>query len=219
MIQVVEKCQEQDASADPNQTVQGFIDLCARHEHNFYKFVHEVHTHDNGLFDQLMGWIEGILEFLRTGPKNGTLNINALFEGGVSAGVIDKEKVIQEVNELIAWQEARKKWHHDKTRQKMAAEGGGQGQADLIPGGAFKSSDFGLDQMDLEDMAYDDDTEDEEDAEQEDQLDPIAAERQRRAKRRDRLRRSAGEPTKPHVTEVLKLKENFLVMLRETLAE
>ncbi|CRK42690.1 hypothetical protein BN1708_016940, partial [Verticillium longisporum] len=101
----------------------------------------------------------------------------------------------------------------------MAAEGGGQGQADLIPGAAFKSSDFGLDQMDLEDMAYDDDTEDEEDAEQEDQLDPIAAERQRRAKRRDRLRRSAGEPTKPHVTEVLKLKENFLVMLRETLAE
>ncbi|KAM0280740.1 hypothetical protein ACHAQH_003910 [Verticillium albo-atrum] len=219
MIQVVEKCQEQDASADPNQTVQGFIDLCARHEHNFYKFVHEVHTHDNGLFDQLMGWIEGILDFLRTGPKNGTLDINALFEGGVGAGVIDKEKVIQEVNELIAWQEARKKWHHDKTRQKMAAEGGGQGQADLVPGGAFKSSDFGLDQMDLEDMAYDDESEDEEEAEQEDQLDPIAAERQRRAKRRDRLRRSAGEPTKPHVSEVLKLKENFLVMLRETLAQ
>ncbi|KAM0332437.1 hypothetical protein ACHAQA_002718 [Verticillium albo-atrum] len=219
MIQVVEKCQEQDASADPNQTVQGFIDLCARHEHNFYKFVHEVHTHDNGLFDQLMGWIEGILEFLRTGPKNGTLDINALFEGGVGAGSIDKEKVILEVNELIQWQEARKKWHHDKTRQKMAAEGGGQGQADLIPGGAFKSSDFGLDQMDLEDMAYDDESEDEAEAEQEDQLDPIAAERQRRAKRRDRLRRSAGEPTKPHVSEVLKLKENFLVMLRETLAQ
>ncbi|GKT83356.1 PX domain-containing protein [Colletotrichum tofieldiae] len=96
MIQVVEKCQEQDASADPNQTVQAFIDLCQRHEHNFYKFVHEVHTHDNGLFDQLMGWIEDILEFLRKGPKNGTLNVNALFEGGVSSGIIDKDKVIEE---------------------------------------------------------------------------------------------------------------------------
>ncbi|EFQ26331.1 PX domain-containing protein [Colletotrichum graminicola] len=216
MIQVVEKCQEQDASADPNQTVQAFIDLCQRHENNFYKFVHEVHTHDNGLFDQLMGWIEDILEFLRKGPKNGTLNINALFEGGVSSGIIDKAKVIEEVNQLIAWQEARKKWHHDKTRQKMAAEG--NGGPDLAPTG-FSSSDFGLDQMDLEDMAYDDDDEEEEEAEEEDELDPIEAERRRRAKRRDRLRRSAGEPTKPPVSEIHKLKENFLVMLREVLAQ
>ncbi|GKT42152.1 PX domain-containing protein YPT35 [Colletotrichum spaethianum] len=215
-LQVVEKCQEQDASADPNQTVQAFIDLCQRHEHNFYKFVHEVHTHDNGLFDQLMGWIEDILEFLRKGPKNGTLNINALFEGGVSSGIIEKDKVIDEVNQLIAWQEARKKWHHDKTRQKMAAEG--NGGPDLAPTG-FSSSDFGLDQMDLEDMAYDDDDEEEEDAEEEDELDPIEAERRRRAKRRDRLRRSAGEPAKPPVSEVHKLKENFLVMLREVLAQ
>ncbi|TID04629.1 PX domain-containing protein [Colletotrichum higginsianum] len=216
MIQVVEKCQEQDASADPNQTVQAFIDLCQRHEHNFYKFVHEVHTHDNGLFDQLMGWIEDILEFLRKGPKNGTLNVNALFEGGVSSGAVDKDKVIEEVNQLIAWQEARKKWHHDKTRQKMAAEG--NGGPDLVPTG-FSSSDFGLDQMDLEDMAYEEDDEDEDEAEEEDELDPIEAERRRRAKRRDRLRRSAGEPTKPPVSEVHKLKENFLAMLREVLAQ
>ncbi|KAF4884204.1 PX domain-containing protein [Colletotrichum fructicola] len=216
MIQIVEKCQEQDASADPNQTVQAFIDLCQRHEHNFYKFVHEVHTHDNGLFDQLMGWIEDILEFLRKGPKNGTLNINALFEGGVSSGAIDKAKVIEEVNALIAWQEARKKWHHDKTRQKMAAEG--NGGPDLVPTG-FSSSDFGLDQQDLQDMAYEDEEDDEAEAEEEDELDPIEAERRRRAKRRDRLRRSAGEPVKPPVSEVHKLKENFLVMLREVLAE
>ncbi|KAH8175793.1 FAD binding domain-containing protein [Sarocladium implicatum] len=144
MIQVVDKCRDQDASADPNQTVQAFIDLCARHEHNFYKFVHEVHTHDNGLFTQLMEWIEGILEFLRHGPKNGTLNVNALFEGGVGGGVLDKEKAIEEINALIAWQEARKKWHNDKTRQKMAAEG--QVGGDMVPPGlAFKSADFGLD--------------------------------------------------------------------------
>lgn len=179
--------------------------------------MHEVHTHDNGLFDQLMGWIEDILEFLRKGPKNGTLNVNALFEGGVSSGAIDKAKVIDEVNQLIAWQEARKKWHHDKTRQKMAAEG--NGGPDLVPTG-FSSSDFGLDQMDLEDMAYDDEDGDEEDeAEEEDELDPIEAERRRRAKRRDRLRRSAGEPAKPPVSEVHKLKDNFLVMLREVLAQ
>ncbi|KAB5536426.1 succinate flavo protein subunit [Coniochaeta sp. 2T2.1] len=218
LIQVVEKCREQDASADPNKTVQAFIDLCQRHEHNFYKFVHEVHTHDNGLFTQLMGWIEGILEFLRKGPKNGAIDINALFEGAVSAGTIDKAKAVEEIDALIAWQEARKKWHHDKTRQKMAAEGGAA-PADLIPGALnFSSLDFGLDQADLDDMAYESETDDEEELEKEDEMDPIEAERRHRARRQDRLRRTAGEPVKPEVSEVHKLKDNFLVMLRMTRA-
>ncbi|KAL2262042.1 hypothetical protein VTK26DRAFT_2636 [Humicola hyalothermophila] len=227
MIQVVERCRDQDASADPNQTVQAFIDLCQRHEHHFYKFVHEVHNHDNGLFTQLMGWIEGILEFLRKGPKNGSLDVNALFEGAVASGVIDRDRAIDEIDRLIAWQEARKKWHHDKTRQKMAADGVpaaglGESSSSSLPGAmAFKSSDFGLDQEDLAEMEYDDgdDSADELDAEAEDELDPIEAERRRRARRQDRLRRHAGEPKKPEVEEVHKLKDNFLVMLRMVLAE
>lgn len=229
IIQTVDKCREQDASADPNQTVQAFIDLCARHEHNFYKFVHEVHTHDNGLFTQLMGWIEGILEFLRKGPKNGKLNVNALFEGGVSAGVINKEKAVEEINALIAWQESRKKWHNDKTRQKMAAEsstavpGGGTGPGGLVGGGvlSFDVSDFGLDRADVDDFNdyQEEDSEDELEAEAEDDLDPIEAERRRRQKQQHHLRRRAGEPVKPKIDEVHKLKENFLVMLREVLAD
>ncbi|KAM3457422.1 hypothetical protein MY3296_001164 [Beauveria thailandica] len=223
VIQTVEKCREQDASADPNQTVQAFIDLCQRHEHNFYKFVHEVHTHDNGLFTQLMGWIEGILEFLRKGPANGKLNINALFEGGVSTGTIDKTKAIEEINELIAWQEARKKWHNDKTRQKMAAEsntGGGGLGGSLVTGMSFDVSDFGLDSADIDDFNnyHEEDSEEELEAEAEDELDPIEAERRRRQKQQHTLRRRAGEPVKPKIHEVHKLKANFLVMLRQVLA-
>lgn len=218
----MEKCRDQDASADPNQTVQAFIDLCAHHEHNFYKFVHEVHTHDNGLFAQLMGWIEGILEFLRKGPANGTLDINALVEGAVSQSLIDKDRAIAEINSLIAWQEARKRWHQDKTRQKLAADGGGPGSSiDSLPGMSFSAGDFGLDPVDLDDMAYDyDDSDDDlEELEREDDLDPIEAERRRRAKKQDRLRRSAGEPEKPPISEIYKLHDNFIVMLRMVLAE
>lgn len=216
MIQVVERFHQQDASADPNQTVQAFIDLCARHEHNLYKFIHEVHTHDDGLFTQLMGWIEDILEFLRKGPRNGTLNINALFEGAVSTGIVDKEKAIKEVNELIAWQEARKKWHHDKTRQKMAAESNTGFDAILS---SFSSKDFGLDQEDIDELGYEDSEGESETESEADEDDPIEAERRRRSKRRDRLRRRAGEPEKPAISEIHKLQENFIVMLREVLAE
>jgi hypothetical protein len=140
-----------------------------------------------------------------------------LFEGGVSAGILNKETAIEEVNTLISWQEARKKWHHDKTRQKMAAEGQLPGPAGAV-GVGFDSADFGLDGQDLQEMAFDIESESEE-AEEDDELDPIQAERRRRAKRQDRLRRSAGEPAKPEVSEVHKLHDNFLVMLRDVLAD
>ncbi|KAG9244720.1 hypothetical protein BJ878DRAFT_542002 [Calycina marina] len=221
MIVVVEKCREQDVSADPNQTVQAFIDLCARHEHNFYKFVHEVHTHDNGLFTQLMGWIEGILEFLRQGPKAGKLDINALFAGAVSVGQLDQQKAIAEIDSLIAWQEARKKWHQDKTRQKMAAQGGvsAAGAIDLPGIQLFSSADFGVDEADMAEMQIEEESGSEDEGSEEDELDPIQAERKRRARRQDHLRRGAGEPQKPEIVECGRLTESFLSMLRMVLAE
>lgn len=168
-----------------------------------------------------MGWIEGILEFLRQGPKAGKLDINALFLGAVSVNQLDQHKAIAEINSLISWQEARKKWHQDKTRQKMAAEGGGAGSnTEAVPGAlAFQSSDFGLDAMDLQDMNYEDESESGDEDSADDELDPISAERKRRARRADHLRRSAGEPVKPQVEEVHKLKEGFLSMLRMVLSE
>jgi hypothetical protein len=75
--------------------------------------------------------------------------------------------------------------------------------------------------MDLEELKYDDEDADESTDEEEDldELDPIAAERKRRLKAQDRLRRTAGEPLKPPVAEVFKLHESFLSMLRMVLAE
>ena len=70
--------------------------------------------------------------------------MNALFQGAVDMSQVDKEKSIGEINALVKWQEERKKWHQDKTRQKMAAEG----SAETAPGAAtFRSSDFGLNEV------------------------------------------------------------------------
>ena len=229
MFSVLTTAQRQDVSADPNQTVQSFIDLCARHEHNFYKFVHEVHIHDNGLFTQLMGWLEGILEFLRHGPKGGKLDMNALFQGAVDVSAINKSAAIAEIDALILWQEQRKKWHQDKTRQKMAAEGTTPAPASAPnsaaalsppPGNAtFRSSDFGLDQADLAELRDSEAWSEDSSGEDSEGMDPIVAERKRRVRRQDHLRRSAGEPVKPEVRELGKLREGFLAMLRMVLAE
>ncbi|KAJ5538631.1 hypothetical protein N7494_008110 [Penicillium frequentans] len=217
-IAVIESAQRQDASADPNQTVQSFIDLCARHQDNFYKFIHEVHQHDNGLFQSLMSWIEEILDFLRKGPSGGKLDMNAMFQGAAGAGQVDKDVALAEINALIKWHEDRKRWHLNKTRQKMAAEG----TSETIPGSTtFKGSDFGLDEGDLEDLTISDEASDSEDegTEDDEEDDPIASERRRRIKKQDQLRRTAGEPVKPEITEILKLTDPFVVMLRHVLAE
>ena len=71
---------------------------------------------------------------------------------------------------------------------------------------------------DLQDLNYSSSGTDDEDSEDE-TLDPISAERKRRAKRQDHLRRSAGEPVKPPISEVTKMRPGFLVMLRMVLAE
>ena len=220
LIQVVEKAQRQDIGSDPNVIVQSFIDLCERHQDDFYKFVHEVHTHDNGLFEQLMGWLEGILDFLRNGPKGGKLDINALFQGAVSARQIDVAATKKEIDDLITWQADRKQWHSNKTRQKLAAENGPP-STDIRRASQIRSSDFGLNEEDINELQLDGDSDSDSDDEDEaaDDLDPIAAERRRRGKAQDRLRRRAGEPQKPEVSEIYKLGDGFVAMLRNVLAE
>jgi len=219
MITVVDRCRERDFSADPNQTVQAFIDLCARHEHNLYGFIHDVHTNDNGLLTQLIDWVETIISFLKNGPKEGKLDMNALYVTSVKSKKIDHEKALKEIDVIINWQEARKKWHQDKTRQKMAVDGTSN-MANKLPGdGLFQSSDFGLNKMDLEDFNYDDAELNNYDEEM-DELSPIVSERiMRDRKNQFDLRRTAGEPVKPPITELGKIHEDFLVLLREVLAK
>jgi hypothetical protein len=77
--------------------------------------------------------------------------------------------------------------------------------------------------MDLADLDTDDDDDDSSfmstESEFDGDADPIVAEQQRRSKQQERLRRSAGEPKKPVVTELGKLRPAFLESLRCVLAE
>jgi len=167
-----------------------------------------------------MGWVEGILEFLKEGPKGGKLDINTLLRVSLDSGIIDEKKAIAEVNGLVKWQIARKRWHQNKTRQKMASEG----PEDLLPGiHTFSFGDFGLDEQDLAEFELDEEDEDSgSENEEQDELeavDPIAAERKKRMRERERLRSRAGEPKKPEIDELKKLHPGFLSMLRSVLAE
>lgn len=148
--------------------------------------------------------------------------MNALFQGAADMGQINKSVAIDEINALVKWQADRKKWHHDKTRQKMAADGTfvpASANSEPSPGaGTLRSSDFGLNESDLADLGSASPFSSE-DEEEDDDADPISSERKRRARKQDHLRRSAGEPMKPAVSELGKMKEGFLAMLRMVLAD
>ena len=155
--------------------------------------------------------------------------MNALFVGAVEMRTVERGVAIKEIKELLRWQEKRKRWHQDKTRQKMATASDGPDGVGIEQSGAgglantFKASDFGLNALDLQDL--NDDEEEEGGAwgssseDEDEDADPIVAERKRRQKRQDLLRRSAGEPVKPSIVEVRKMKDGFLSMLRMVLAE
>jgi len=219
IIVVVEKAQKQDLASDPNKTVQAFIDLCARHEDNFFKFIHEVHLHDNGLFSSLMGWIEDILAFLRNGPKRGALDMNKLFEDAVEQKIVDSAKAKAEIDSLIKWQWDRKRWHEGKTRQKMAS--GRENWQEATPLGGFSALDFGLEPEDLADLAIDDAEIDDDLAfeEEGDDQDMIVMEQKRKNRQAEMLRRTAGQPLKPKIEELHKMGDVFLVALKNVLAE
>jgi hypothetical protein len=77
--------------------------------------------------------------------------------------------------------------------------------------------------MDIQDLELDDagasESDEESELDDEDISDPIEAERKRRAKLAEKLRRTAGEPKKPPIQELRKLDESFVAMLRSVLAE
>ncbi|THH06358.1 hypothetical protein EW146_g9633, partial [Bondarzewia mesenterica] len=66
LIRTVESVEEL-SQVDPQRTVQTFIDLIQRHEQSFYHFVHKVHSKGEGLFTDLMRWIELFLTVIREG--------------------------------------------------------------------------------------------------------------------------------------------------------
>ncbi len=149
VIATVYKAEEQDLSTNPNTLVQSFIDLTGRHQNSFFHFVHEAHLHDDGLFDNLMHWIELILTFLREGTPQ-QLDLEQIFN---STADLDKALAIREIDDCIKYNADLKVWRQDRLRKRMAAETSLQRANDgTIPMGSFSGADFGLDNDDLDEM-------------------------------------------------------------------
>lgn len=100
--------------AEPQRTVQIFVDLVARHEARFYSFVHSVHSKGEGLFDNLMTWIELFINFVRDGLPS-PISLEFLLPHSGQA----RRDVIAEVDSVVEYHLKLKQAHHERMRKRM----------------------------------------------------------------------------------------------------
>ncbi|KAH0839734.1 hypothetical protein J3R83DRAFT_674 [Lanmaoa asiatica] len=121
LIRTVEQTEDLSQS-DPSLTVQAFIDLVNRHEQSFYSFVHKVHSKGQGLFDNLMKWIERFLTAIREGigasGLGGEGNKIAL-ETVLPAGGEERARIMEEVDKVMHWHYLNKIAHEEKLRSRF----------------------------------------------------------------------------------------------------
>lgn len=99
---------------DPQRTVQIFVDLVARHESRFYHFVHQVHSKGEGLFDNLMSWIELFINFVRDGLPS-PVSLDFL----LPVGGKEREDVLKEVDAIVEYHRKLKLAHHERMTKRM----------------------------------------------------------------------------------------------------
>lgn len=102
--------------------MQAFIDLVNRHEQSFYSFVHKVHSKGQGLFDNLMKWIERFLTAIREGIGASGLGgegNKVVLETMLPAGSEERARIMEEVDKVIHWHYLNKIAHEEKLRSRF----------------------------------------------------------------------------------------------------
>ncbi|KAF9929813.1 hypothetical protein FBU30_001187 [Linnemannia zychae] len=77
LIKVVEQAEAdngQDGANNKPSAATLYLNLVRKHLPSFYKFVHAVHKQDDGIFHDLLEWIESVITFMRTGFGHQRIN-------------------------------------------------------------------------------------------------------------------------------------------------
>ena len=152
------------SQSDPAKTVQIYVDLIQRHEQAFYSFVHKVHSKGEGLFTDLMRWIERFITLMRDG-----LGERISLEFILPHTGSEREAIMSEVDAVALYHYKLKVAYEDRVRKRFGrtqgmndADAEDEVAAELV-NGVVKDLSFGeLVQGDADDLAAEEtDSEDE----------------------------------------------------------
>ncbi|KAG0246372.1 hypothetical protein B0O80DRAFT_498726 [Mortierella sp. GBAus27b] len=106
LIKVVEQADSVDDGHSGKPTAASlYLALVKKHLPNFYKFVHSVHKQNNGLFHDLIEWIESIIAFMRTGYARTRIDYKTKEESRVTVDLVD---FVRANIERSQWEEVQK---------------------------------------------------------------------------------------------------------------
>ncbi|KAH9938137.1 uncharacterized protein B0H18DRAFT_965764 [Fomitopsis serialis] len=170
LIRTVESTEELSQS-DPAKTVQIYIDLVKRHEQAFYSFVHKVHSKGEGLFTDLMRWIELFITLMRDG-----LGERISMEFILPHTGSEREAIMREVDAIALYHYKLKVAYEDKVRKRFGrtqgmndADAEDEVAAELV-NSVVKDLSFGeLIQGDADDLAAEETDSEEDDSSDEDE--------------------------------------------------
>jgi hypothetical protein len=103
--------------------VQIFIDLVQRHEQSFYHFVHKVHSKGEGLFDDLMRWVELFLTLVREGLGE-PISLECLLPHTGK----ERADILAEVDKVALYHYKLKVIYEDKLRRRFGKAQAPNGQ-------------------------------------------------------------------------------------------
>ncbi|KAG0357738.1 hypothetical protein BG005_003139, partial [Podila minutissima] len=126
LIKIVEQAEVNDGKDGTGRpsTATLYLNLVRKHLPSFYKFVHQVHKQDDGIFHDLLEWIESIITFMRTGFARGridykteeelraTVDLDAFVKANVDASQWDQlQSEAEELRVYFCEVKDRKKEH------------------------------------------------------------------------------------------------------------
>ncbi|KAG0327035.1 hypothetical protein BGZ99_008485 [Dissophora globulifera] len=106
LIKIVEQAELNDnGQKDGPSTATLYLNLVRKHLPSFYKFVHAVHKQDDGIFHDLLEWLETIITFMRTGYGHPRIDYktNEELRIGIDLNAFVKDSVAPE-----QWQQVQK---------------------------------------------------------------------------------------------------------------
>ncbi|KAG8937113.1 hypothetical protein FRC02_006313 [Tulasnella sp. 418] len=165
LIKTVEQVDQMDLD-DPTKTVQRFIALVERHEQSFYRFVHNVQSKGEGLFDSLMKWVELFITFVREG-----LGSQVSLEFMLPHTGKERGDIMKEVDAVALYHYKLKVAHEEKVRRKFGSgRGSGATQAEqeaaqALVDGVVSELSFGeLVEGDANELAEEDESDEDSDS-------------------------------------------------------
>ncbi|CAG8436660.1 6376_t:CDS:10 [Ambispora gerdemannii] len=123
LIKVVEQAENKAIiQTDSTQSiVQVFVSLAHRHMQPFYAYVHSVYAVDStNLFTSLLNWMQGIIDFLRTGFKE-PLDLDLIINTHLNNE--EQAQLFIDLENLMEWHTLRKRRHLENLKSVISGDG------------------------------------------------------------------------------------------------